>query len=129
MASPTSPHPPLYSKLTSFTSLPQVLIPYLRLKLHELFLSLGGGVDESILPPSSPSSSDTSARRRLVARLERAFVFLYPWLNTAWEVASLGWNVRYLFDRTDVWDLGSRVVMGGKVRVGRLMREDLVRPI
>lgn len=80
------------------------------------------------MDPDIVSSSDdpsttsaTSARKRL----ERTFVFLYPWLNTAWEVVSLGWNVRYLFERTEVWDLSGWVVLGGRVRVGRLMGEDM----
>jgi hypothetical protein len=116
--------------LTSYTS--QILLPYLRLKAHDLFLTLGGLSDTSILGPSPSSTSAASPDDRPPARpslkahiaalMKRLFVRLYPWLSLTWELSTLGWNVAYLFEKTRFWGVEGWVL---RLVMGRVERDDL----
>lgn len=89
----------------------QVLLPYLRLKLHDLFLMLGGLSDASIIGSTSDHVSNSTedprpTRRQTIQRLlQHAFLQLYPWTNLAWTVSAVGWNLAYLFGKTRFWGL------------------------
>jgi peroxin-12 len=95
----------------------KVCVPYLRAKAQDYFESFGGGVPPDLLEDGASHRTqaltdpvrqihscipfaDSMSAQSMKGHLRRAFMTLYPWLNTAFEVWLMTWNVAYLFDRT-----------------------------
>ncbi|CED83442.1 Predicted E3 ubiquitin ligase involved in peroxisome organization [Phaffia rhodozyma] len=118
--------------LTSLLEL--VVLPYVGLKLHDRFLSMGGGADSSVLSPDSsdfssssdPSSSPPSRLQHLKSRARSLFLILYPWINLGTEVGRLVWSLSYLFGKSSYWRVESWMV--GYI-IGRITRDDIESPI
>lgn len=113
--------------------LSQVLLPYLGLKLRDAFLTRRA--EAQLAAEIEPSSQDVTdgevpqplpnRRQRLRRSFSYLLVLLYPSLTTALAVVQLGWNVRYLFERTRFWTPAG--LIGGWI-VGRVDAADIVRP-
>lgn len=113
-------------------------MPYLGLKLHDLFLTsraevqLAAEVASNPAEPTDPDAASSSERpppppsrrQRLRNQLKYLLVLLYPALTTAIALGQLGWGVRYLFERTRFWSPAG--LLGGWV-VDRVGADDLVR--
>ncbi|KAJ6567179.1 cyclin-dependent protein kinase inhibitor [Mycena vulgaris] len=64
-------------------------VPYLRAKAQDYYEELGGGV-----------SLDIDDGQTFKGLSRRIFKYIYPWLNTSFEMWLLICNVAYLFDQT-----------------------------
>ncbi|KAI6004128.1 cyclin-dependent protein kinase inhibitor [Pisolithus albus] len=68
-----------------------VAVPYLRAKAHDYYEQMGGGVSSDVL-------GDGGSVRVPSDEVSQTEVF--PWVNTAYEVWLLAYNVAYLFERS-----------------------------
>lgn len=98
-------------------------LPYMQAKLHDHWERHGGGAEEAeadlfgddedtggqsanrrSFVDSASTAGSTSARvERLRALLRYCFLRGYPYIGAAWQLWLLGYNVRYLFDKTPFW--------------------------
>lgn len=75
-----------------------VAVPYLRAKAHDYYEQLGGGVSSDVL--GDGGSVRVPSDETLANRWRRVYKKVFPWVNTAYEVWLLAYNVAYLFERS-----------------------------
>ncbi|WVQ84852.1 hypothetical protein IAT38_007009 [Cryptococcus sp. DSM 104549] len=84
-------------------------VPYLRARLQDYYERMGGGIDE-MTGEDLPSGA--------VSRSQKVFRKVYPYANLALDVTFLGYDIAYLFEKTNsyrpwhTW-LGLRVTRRG----------------
>lgn len=97
-------------------------IPYVRSKMQDLYERLGGGLDPEMMTEgqgdnmyrvrpalrgpttTNPrSSAKITPRRRIGIILSWMFKALYPWVNLAYEVGTVGYDIAFAFGRTRWW--------------------------
>lgn len=91
-------------------------LPYAQTKLHDLWETIGGGVDAG--PEGGLFGDDEETGSRAVfqdgggptSRIERLRTLLkvcfrkgYPYAGAAWQLWLLAYNVGYLFEKTPFW--------------------------
>ncbi|KAI6012329.1 Pex12 amino terminal region-domain-containing protein [Pisolithus microcarpus] len=78
-----------------------VAVPYLRAKAHDYYEQLGGGVSSDVLgDDGSVRVPSDEVPQTLANRWRRVYKKVFPWVNTAYEVWLLAYNVAYLFERS-----------------------------
>lgn len=114
----------------------------MRSKLQDLYERLGGGLDAEmmememaadrdslyrvrsrLISPSSVLQLNTdnvqiTPRRRMSIMLARTFKRVYPYLNLAYELMTVGYDISFAFGRTKWWRWWMRLVGIQVVRAG-----------
>ncbi|KAJ9114430.1 hypothetical protein QFC20_001573 [Naganishia adeliensis] len=82
-------------------------IPYVRSKLQDLYERLGGGLDVDMMSMEGGQDRDNiyriTPRRRIAIFLAKSFKLLYPSLNLAYELMTVGYDISFAFGRTRWW--------------------------
>ncbi|WWD20467.1 hypothetical protein CI109_104943 [Kwoniella shandongensis] len=86
-------------------------LPYLRARTQDYYERLGGGRDEDDIMEDVPTGM-------AVTKGQRAFKLLYPYINLGIDLTFLGYDIAYLFDKSDSYRpwhrwLGLRVARRG----------------
>ncbi|KAK8849838.1 hypothetical protein IAR55_005174 [Kwoniella newhampshirensis] len=86
-------------------------LPYVRVRAQDYYERLGGGREED-------EAVEDDARGTAVTRPQRAFKLLYPYINLGVDLTFLGYDIAYLFEKTDSYRpwhrwLGLRVTRRG----------------
>ncbi|KAK9721538.1 ubiquitin-protein ligase peroxin 12 [Basidiobolus ranarum] len=97
-------------------------LPYLKSKLDSLYEKVSGGSgallfgDEfSALGRSQSPTEQLSSKEKFKARIKKLFKTIYPFINCAYHLAALGYNIGYLYDRTAFYTPWLRLI-GVQVR-------------
>jgi len=91
-------------------------LPYLRARSQDYFERLGGGQDPDAVSEYPPEMAVTKVNHQtysgecrstahvpLPPQSQRAFKLIYPYANLAMDLTFLGYDLAYLFERSDAY--------------------------